>query len=119
MMKTEDLVAWQAAMKLTYDSAAKALGISRATYARYIAGSSIHFHIGLACAAIANGIAPWTEDLIAWQSTMKLTYDSAAKALGISRATYARYIAGSSISLHIGLACAAIANGIAPWTEEK
>ncbi|BBB60255.1 hypothetical protein UNDKW_1982 [Undibacterium sp. KW1] len=61
-MKTKDLIAWQATMKLTYDSAAKALGVSRATYARYIAGSSIPFHIGLACAAIANGLAPWTEE---------------------------------------------------------
>ena len=51
-------------------------------------------------------ICPKTsEELRDWQHAMGFTYDSAAAALGISRATYARYIAGAEIPISIGLAC--------------
>ena len=59
-------------------------------------------------------------DLRAWQAHMGYTYDTAAKALGVSRAAYADWIAGRSrttgkpikISKLVALACAAIAAGL-------
>ena len=65
-MTADDLRAWQAHMGLTYDTAAKALGVSRSTYAEWIAGRSrttgkpikISRLVALACAALAAGIDP-------------------------------------------------------------
>lgn len=62
-------------------------------------------------------------DLRAWQAHMGLTYDTAAKALGVSRATYAEWLAGKSrttgkpikISRLVALACAALAAGMCEW----
>ena len=59
-------------------------------------------------------------DLRAWQAHMGYTYDTAAQALGVSRATYADWIAGRSrttgkpikISRLVELACAALAAGL-------
>ena len=39
-MTPDDLRAWQARMGYTYDTAAEALGVSRATYAEWLAGKS-------------------------------------------------------------------------------
>lgn len=58
---------------------------------------------------------------------MGLTYDTAAQALGVSRSTYAEWIAGRSrttgkpikISRLVALACAAIAAGIDPPTQAR
>ena len=58
-------------------------------------------------------------DLRTWQAHMGLTYDTAAKALGVSRGTYADWLAGRSrttgkpikISKLVALACAALAAG--------
>jgi hypothetical protein len=69
-MTTDDLRAWQAAMGYTYDSAAQALGINRATYYDLLTGVSrttgrprkIDRRTELACAALANGIEPWSKD---------------------------------------------------------
>lgn len=66
-MTSDDLRAWQAHMGYTYDTAAKALGVSRGTYADWIAGRSrtsgnpvkIAKLVGLACAAIAGGVSEW------------------------------------------------------------
>ena len=62
-------------------------------------------------------------DFLAWHQAMGYTYDTAAKALGVSRSSYADWIAGTSrttgkpISLPpmLGLACAALAAGLGPW----
>ncbi len=62
-------------------------------------------------------------DLRAWQANMGYTYDTAAQALGVSRATYAEWVAGKSrttgkpikISRLVALACAALAAGLEPW----
>ena len=59
-------------------------------------------------------------DLRAWQAHMGYTYDTAAQALGVSRGTYADWLAGRSrttgkpikISRLVALACAALAAGI-------
>ena len=59
------------------------------------------------------------DDLRAWQQAMNFTYDTAAAALGVSRAAYADWIAGRSrttgkpiqISRIVALACAALAAG--------
>lgn len=55
-------------------------------------------------------------DLRAWQAHMGFIYESAAAALGVNRATYARWLAGSApIDLRTALACAALAAGLGPW----
>lgn len=63
------------------------------------------------------------DDLRAWQQAMGYTYDTAAQALGVSRAAYADWIAGRSrttgkpikISRLVALACAALAAGVGEW----
>lgn len=54
------------------------------------------------------------DDLRAWQSAMGYTQQQAAEALGVSWATYKRYLVGE-VPLAIGLACAALAAGLQPW----
>lgn len=59
-------------------------------------------------------------DLRAWQAHMGYTYNTAAAALGVSRSTYADWLAGFSrttgkpiqISRLVALACAALDAGI-------
>lgn len=57
-MTAEDLRAWQTAMAYTQQQAAEALGVSWATYKRYLVGE-VPLAIGLACAALAAGLGPW------------------------------------------------------------
>lgn len=65
------------------------------------------------------------DDLRAWQARMGYTYDSAAQALGVSRGTYADWVAGRSRttgkpiqpSRMLALACAAIAAGLVSGKE--
>ena len=57
-------------------------------------------------------------DLKAWQAQMGCTYETAAAALGVSRATYARYIKDGPPKI-VGLACAAIAAGLSEYSSEK
>lgn len=57
-MTAADLRAWQDAMGLTQQQAAEALGVSWATYKRYLVGE-VPRSIGLACAALAAGLQPW------------------------------------------------------------
>ncbi|KAF3997530.1 helix-turn-helix transcriptional regulator [Glaciimonas immobilis] len=60
-MTSDDLRAWQSAMQFTYDSAADALGVSRATYANYINDHTrIPKMLGLACAALCAKLESWT-----------------------------------------------------------
>ena len=62
-------------------------------------------------------------DLKTWQAHMGYTYDTAAQALGVSRATYAEWLRGISRttgkpvtpSRTVALACAALAAGICEW----
>ena len=66
-------------------------------------------------------------DLRAWQAHMGYTYDTAAQALGVSRAAYADWIAGRSrtsgkpikISRLVALACAALAAGVGEWAAAE
>lgn len=59
-MTATDLRAWQAHMQYTYTSAAQALGMARSAYANMLAGASgIDQRTALACAALAQGLAPW------------------------------------------------------------
>ena len=66
-MNADDLRFWQKEMGFTYDTAADALGISRATYANLVGGWSnttkrptrIDKRTALACAAIKAGIEPY------------------------------------------------------------
>jgi hypothetical protein len=67
-MTPADLRAWQAATGLTAPKAAAALGVSYATYRDWLAGTSrttgkpitLPPMLGLACAALAAGLEPWT-----------------------------------------------------------
>ena len=62
-------------------------------------------------------------DFRAWHEAMGHTYDTGAKALGVSRGTYADWLAGRSrttgkpikISKLVVLACAALAAGVGEW----
>ena len=66
-MTPTDLRDWQAHMGYTYETAAEALGVSRAAYADWIAGRSrttgkpirIKRTAALACAALAAGLGEW------------------------------------------------------------
>jgi hypothetical protein len=66
-------------------------------------------------------------ELRAWQADMGLTYNTAAAALGVSRAAYADWLAGRSRTSgkpvgpdrRTALACAALAAGLEPWTDAK
>lgn len=59
-MTADALRAWQARLGYTQQQAADALGVSLATYKRYLtAGTGLT--ISLACSALANGLAPWGE----------------------------------------------------------
>jgi len=65
-------------------------------------------------------------ELRTWQAHMGLTYDTAAQALGVSRATYAEWLRGKSrttgkpitISRLVALACAALAAGVGEWPQK-
>ena len=66
-------------------------------------------------------------DLRAWQAQMGYTYDTAAAALGVSRGTYADWLAGRSrttgkpitISRLVALACSALAAGVGEWVHPE
>ena len=63
------------------------------------------------------------DDLRTWQAHMGYTYDTAAQALGVSRSSYADWVAGRSRttgkpitpSRTVALACAALAARLEPW----
>ena len=63
------------------------------------------------------------DDFRAWHHAMGYTYDTGAAALGVSRGTYADWLAGRSrttgqpikISKLVALACAALAAGVGEW----
>ena len=65
-------------------------------------------------------------DLRAWHEAMGHTYDTGAAALGVSRSTYAEWLAGRSrttgkpitISRLVAPACAALAAGVEVWTQK-
>ena len=64
-------------------------------------------------------------DLRAWQAHMGYTYDTAAQALGVSRSSYADWVAGRSRttgkpitpSRTVALACAALAARLEPYQQ--
>ena len=58
-MRADDLNAWQRRHGYTYDTAAQALGLSRATFARHLASpDALPRWLALACAAIDAGLEP-------------------------------------------------------------
>ena len=66
-----------------------------------------------------------TDDFRAWHNAMGYTYDTGSAALGVSRGTYADWLAGRSrttgkpikISRLVALACAALAAEMDAWTR--
>ena len=68
LMTPDDFRAWHDAMGHTYDTGAAALGVSRGTYADWLAGRSrttgkpiqVSRVVALACAALAAGLGEWT-----------------------------------------------------------
>lgn len=67
------------------------------------------------------------DDFRAWHNAMGYTYDTGAAALGVSRGTYADYLAGTSrttgqpvpIKRTVALACAALAAGLQEWAPKR
>ena len=58
-MTPDDLRAWQAERGYIYDTAAIALGVSRSTWAAWLAGiTPIDRRTALACAALTAGLQP-------------------------------------------------------------
>lgn len=54
----------------------------------------------------------------AWQSSMGLTYDSAAEALGMSRRGYANLVLGQTIiDRRTALACSALLFGLSEFSK--
>lgn len=51
-------------------------------------------------------------NLRTWQSRHSFTYDTAARALGVSRRTYARYLTSPHLPRWLVLACMAIDAGL-------
>lgn len=67
-MVAADLREWQVRHDYTYASAADALGVSRATYARYLAANGeLPRMLALACAAIDLGIDLQRDAPRGWQ----------------------------------------------------
>lgn len=67
-----------------------------------------------------SGMTP--DDLRAWQAHMGYTYDTAAKALGVSRAAYADWIAGRSRTTGKPIRIkrtAALAAGLGEWAAAE
>ncbi len=61
-MTPEDLRHWQAEMGYTYDTASAALGTSRRAYASWLSGEArIPGMVDLACAALVERLAPYSE----------------------------------------------------------
>lgn len=66
-------------------------------------------------------------DFRAWHDAMGHTYDTGAKDLGVSRGTYADWLAGRSRttgkpikpSRLVALACAALAAGLREWAAAE
>lgn len=66
-------------------------------------------------------------DFRAWHDAMGYTYETGAEALGVSRGTYADWLAGRSrttgrpikISRLVALACAALADGVGEWAAAE
>lgn len=62
-MTPSDLQAWQAHMGYSYARACAELGVGSGTYARMLSGeSTISRRTALACAALAHGLRPWTQN---------------------------------------------------------
>ena len=67
------------------------------------------------------------DELRAWQARMGFTFETAAKALGISRSSYSAMLAmdvsnprnKSAIDLRTALACAALERGLKPFQHRK
>jgi hypothetical protein len=60
-MTPDDLRRWQAEMGYTYDTAARALGVGRRTYAAWIASTArIPAPVDLACAALIDHLEPYS-----------------------------------------------------------
>lgn len=61
-MTPEDLRRWQTELGFTYDTAAVALGVSRRTWANWLSGfRPIPDAVDLACAALVEQLAPYSE----------------------------------------------------------
>lgn len=53
-----------------------------------------------------------------WAATLNLNKSDAAAKLGMSRNAILRYWGGKvPVPAHVALACAAVANGLGPWSD--
>lgn len=112
----KQLAAWQAQHGYTYDLAAKALGVSRVTFWGYLKREKLPLTVALACQGVTIGQC--VRDITVWHQRHRHTYDSGAKALGVSRASYAKYLKyPDGVPRVVRLACAALDEHLAPIDE--
>lgn len=109
----EKLSVWQKQHGFTYNSAAEALGVSRVTFWSYLKREKLPATVALACQGVAVGQC--VRNIGVWHQRHGHTYESGAKALGVSRAAYANYLKHpDDVPRIVRLACAALDEGLAP-----
>ncbi|CAN7641103.1 hypothetical protein LJR129_004960 [Acidovorax sp. LjRoot129] len=109
----EHLVDWQRLHNYTYEAAAKALGVSRVTFWSYLKREKLPTSVALACHGVTIGHC--VRNIGVWHLRHGHTYESGAKALGVSRATYASYLKDPDrVPRLVMLACAALDEGLEP-----
>ena len=110
----EALTNWQRGHGFTYEQAAQALGLGRTMFWKYLRREQLPRLIGLACQGVTIGQC--VRDVSVWHQRHHHTYVTAAQALGVSRAAYAKYkLAGiDKAPKLVMLACAALDEGLEP-----
>lgn len=110
----ESLAAWQKKHGFTYQQAAEALGLGRTMFWNYLKRESLPRLVGLACQGVTLGQC--VRNISVWHERHKHTLASGAAALGISRASYSKYLHMSPelVPRTVMLACAALDEGLEP-----
>lgn len=109
----EQLAAWQRQHGFTYETAALALGVSRVTFWGYLKRDKLPATLALACQGVTIGQC--VRNIGIWHQRHGHTYESGAKALGVSRASYASYLKNpADVPRIVMLACAALDEGLEP-----
>lgn len=110
----EALTNWQRGHGFTYEQAAQALGLGRTMFWKYLRRDQLPRLIGLACQGVTIGQC--VRDVSVWHKRHNHTYVTAALALGVSRAAYAKYLRArfDQVPKPVLLACAALDEGLEP-----
>ncbi len=113
----ESLSAWQKSHGYTYEQAAEALGLGRTMFWNYLKRDSLPRLAGLACQGVTIGQC--VRNITVWHKRHSHTLVSGAAALGVSRASYSKYLHMSPelVPRTVKLACAALDEGCKPIGE--